>query len=112
MLIGIVVKNGIVLVDYTNLQRERGMGITQAVVTAGHSRLRPVLMTTLTTVLGMIPLAIGTGEGSEMWRGMGLTVACKPLMPRIFCAGHHTVRYLLLSLKEFARGRTGIPICQ
>jgi len=75
MLIGIVVKNGIVLVDYTNLQRERGMGITQAVVTAGHSRLRPVLMTTLTTVLGMIPLAIGTGEGSEMWRGMGLTVA-------------------------------------
>ena len=75
MLIGIVVKNGIVLVDYTNLQRERGMGITQAVVTAGHSRLRPVLMTTLTTVLGMIPLAVGTGEGSEMWRGMGLTVA-------------------------------------
>lgn len=75
MLIGIVVKNGIVLVDYTNLSREKGMGITRAVVTAGHSRLRPVLMTTLTTVLGMLPLAMGSGEGSEMWKGMGLTVA-------------------------------------
>ena len=51
------------------------MGILTAVVTAGKSRLRPVLMTTLTTVLGMIPMAIGTGEGSEMWQSMGMTVA-------------------------------------
>jgi HAE1 family hydrophobic/amphiphilic exporter-1 len=75
MLIGIVVKNGIVLIDFTILCRERGMGIIQAATTAGKSRLRPVLMTTLTTVLGMIPMAIGTGEGSEMWRPMGMTVA-------------------------------------
>ncbi|MDO5571672.1 MAG: efflux RND transporter permease subunit [Bacteroidales bacterium] len=75
MLAGIVVKNGIVLIDYTILNRERGMGIRQAVVKAGRSRLRPVLMTTLTTVLGMIPMAVGTGEGSEMWRSMGMTVA-------------------------------------
>lgn len=75
MLIGIVVKNGIVLVDYTNLCRERGLSVSKSVTTAGHSRLRPVLMTTLTTVLGMVPLAIGTGEGSEMWKGMGMTVA-------------------------------------
>lgn len=75
MLMGIVVKNGIVLIDYTILCRERGMGILTAVVTAGKSRLRPVLMTTLTTVLGMIPMAVGTGEGSEMWRSMGMTVA-------------------------------------
>ena len=75
MLMGIVVKNGIVLIDYTILCRERGMGILTAVVTAGKSRLRPVLMTTLTTVLGMIPMAIGTGEGSEMWKSMGMTVA-------------------------------------
>ncbi len=66
MLVGIVVNNGIVLVDYTNLCRERGMGVREAVVTAGRSRLRPVLMTTLTTVIGMIPLAIDKGEGSEM----------------------------------------------
>ena len=75
MLMGIVVKNGIVLIDYTILCRERGMGILTAVVTAGKSRLRPVLMTTLTTVLGMIPMATGTGEGSEMWKSMGMTVA-------------------------------------
>jgi HAE1 family hydrophobic/amphiphilic exporter-1 len=75
MLLGIVVKNGIVLIDYTILCRERGMSVLTAVVTAGKSRLRPVLMTTLTTVLGMLPLALGTGEGSEMWRSMGMTVA-------------------------------------
>ncbi|MDR1556153.1 MAG: efflux RND transporter permease subunit [Tannerellaceae bacterium] len=75
MLIGIVVKNGIVLIDYTILCRERGMGIIQACVTAGKSRLRPVLMTSLSTVLGMLPLALGTGEGAEMWRAMGMTVA-------------------------------------
>ncbi|MEG1748377.1 MAG: efflux RND transporter permease subunit [Tannerellaceae bacterium] len=75
MLMGIVVKNGIVLIDYTILCRERGMSILTSVVTAGKSRLRPVLMTTLTTVLGMIPMAVGRGEGSEMWRSMGMTVA-------------------------------------
>ncbi len=75
MLMGIVVKNGIVLIDYTILCRERGMSILTAVVAAGKSRLRPVLMTTLTTVLGMIPMAVGTGQGSEMWRSMGMTVA-------------------------------------
>ncbi|MGM9775044.1 MAG: efflux RND transporter permease subunit [Candidatus Egerieousia sp.] len=75
MIVGIVVNNGIVLLDYANLNREKGMGVIRAVVDSGHSRLRPVLMTTLTTVLGMIPLAIGTGEGAEMWRGMGIVVA-------------------------------------
>ena len=75
MLMGIVVKNGIVLIDYTILCRERGMSILTAAVAAGKSRLRPVLMTTLTTVLGMIPMAVGTGEGAEMWRSMGMTVA-------------------------------------
>lgn len=75
ILMGIVVKNGIVLIDYTILCRERGMTITDSVVTAARSRLRPILMTTLTTVLGMIPMAVGKGEGSEMWRSLGMTVA-------------------------------------
>ena len=75
MLIGIVVKNGIVLIDYTSLCVERGMSIKDAVVTGGRSRLRPILMTTLTTVLGMIPLAIDKGEGAEMWNSMGMVVA-------------------------------------
>ncbi len=75
MLVGIVVKNGIVLIDYTILNRERGMSIRTALLHAGASRLRPVLMTTLTTVFGMIPMAIGIGQGSEMWQPMGVTVA-------------------------------------
>jgi HAE1 family hydrophobic/amphiphilic exporter-1 len=74
MLVGIVVKNGIVMVDYINLNRERGMGIIQAVVKGGRSRLRPVLMTTLTTILGMLPLAISTSQGSEFWKSMAVSV--------------------------------------
>jgi multidrug efflux pump subunit AcrB len=74
MLVGIVVKNGIVLVDYTNLMRDRGVELTKAVIDSGRSRLRPVLMTTITTLLGMLPLAIGIGEGSEMWRPMGVAI--------------------------------------
>jgi len=74
ILLGIVVKNGIVLIDYTILMRERGMSVLEASVTAAKSRLRPILMTTLTTVLGMLPMALGRGEGSEMWRSLGMTV--------------------------------------
>jgi hydrophobe/amphiphile efflux-1 (HAE1) family protein len=74
MLVGIVVKNGIVLVDYTNLLRDRGMSLIPAVIAGGKSRLRPVLMTTLTTILGMLPLAIGIGEGAEIWRPMGVAI--------------------------------------
>lgn len=75
MLIGIVVNNGIVLVDYTRLCIARGQSVYDAVVTAGRSRLRPILMTTLTTVIGMIPMAVGTGVGSEMWTSLGMSVA-------------------------------------
>lgn len=74
MLIGIVVKNGIVLIDYISLNRERGLSIRQAVLDGGRSRLRPVVMTTLTTILGMVPMAIGSGQGAEMWRPMGTAV--------------------------------------
>ena len=74
ILLGIVVKNGIVLIDYTILCRERGMSAVDASVEAARSRLRPILMTTLTTVLGMLPMALGTGEGAEMWRSLGMTV--------------------------------------
>lgn len=74
MLVGIVVKNGIVMVDYTNLLRERGSGVTQAVIASGKSRLRPVLMTSLTTILGMLPMALGIGEGSELWQPMGISI--------------------------------------
>lgn len=74
MLIGIVVKNGIVLIDYTQLMRERGMGLIRSAVVAARSRLRPILMTTLTTILGMVPMAIGGGVGSEMWQPLGISI--------------------------------------
>ncbi len=74
MLIGIVVKTGIVLIDYTQLMRERGMGLIRSSVVAARSRLRPILMTTLTTILGMVPMAVSQGVGSEMWRPLGVSV--------------------------------------
>ena len=94
ILLGIVVKNGIVLIDYTILCRERGMSVLEASVTAARSRLRPILMTTLTTVLGMLPMALGTGEGSEMWVSLGMTVCwgltvstlvTLVLIPTVYC---------------------------
>ena len=75
MLVGIVVNNGIVLVDYTRLLVGRNMAILDAAVAAGRSRMRPILMTTLTTVLGMVPMAVGNGVGSEMWNSLGMSVA-------------------------------------
>ncbi|MFG6341623.1 MAG: efflux RND transporter permease subunit [Alistipes sp.] len=74
MLVGIVTKNGIVMVDYMNLLIERGSEVFDAVIAGGKSRLRPVLMTSFTTVLGMLPLALGTGSGSETWQPMGIAV--------------------------------------
>ena len=74
MLVGIVVKNGIVLIDYINLNKERGATVRKSVISGGKSRLRPVLMTTLTTILGMIPMAMGMGEGSEIWQPMGISI--------------------------------------
>lgn len=94
MLIGIVVKNGIVLIDYIILSRERGLAIINSVVTSGKSRLRPVLMTTTTTILGMIPMAVSTGQGAEMWRPMGVaviggltvsTILTLVLVPVLYC---------------------------
>jgi hydrophobic/amphiphilic exporter-1 (mainly G- bacteria), HAE1 family len=74
MLVGIVVKNAIVLIDFTNLMRDRDYELDEAIKRAGRSRLRPVLMTTATTILGMLPLALSTGEGSEIWSPMGISV--------------------------------------
>jgi HAE1 family hydrophobic/amphiphilic exporter-1 len=84
VLLGVIVNNGIVLVDYTNLLRKRGYSLTEACVEAAGNRLRPILMSTLTTVLGLIPMAFFPGEGSELVAPCGKTVlgglSCGPLM--------------------------------
>jgi HAE1 family hydrophobic/amphiphilic exporter-1 len=74
MLVGIVVNNGIVLVDYISLLRKRGTDLTEACLEGGNSRLRPILMTTLTTVLAMVPLAFFTGDGAALMQPLGVTV--------------------------------------
>ena len=74
ILVGIVVNNGIVLIDYTNQLRHRGLSRREALIEAGQVRLRPILMTTLTTVLGLLPMALGWGEGSEVRTPMAITV--------------------------------------
>jgi multidrug efflux pump subunit AcrB len=74
MLSGIVVNNAIVLVEYIEILREQGREIREAIIEAGRLRLRPILMTTLTTVVGMAPLALGLGEGAEMLQPLAVTV--------------------------------------
>jgi HAE1 family hydrophobic/amphiphilic exporter-1 len=74
MLVGIVVNNAIVLVDYINILRERDYSLINAILAGGRSRLRPVLMTALTTMFGLLPLALSTGEGAETWRPLGASV--------------------------------------
>ena len=74
VLLGIVVNNGIILVDYTNLLRKRGYRLLDAVMLAGRARLRPILMTMLTTVLALVPMALAFGAGGEMYSPMAKTV--------------------------------------
>jgi HAE1 family hydrophobic/amphiphilic exporter-1 len=74
LLIGIVVNNAIVLVDFTNILRARGLGIKEAAIEAGKARLRPVLMTAITTIFGLLPMAFAKGQGSEVWNPLGATV--------------------------------------
>uniref|UniRef100_A0A832A389 Efflux RND transporter permease subunit n=1 Tax=Desulfacinum infernum TaxID=35837 RepID=A0A832A389_9BACT len=74
MLVGIVVNNAIVLLDYTHLLEKRGLGLFEAVTQAGRNRLRPVLMTTLTTFFGMLPMAVSRSVGAETWNPLGITM--------------------------------------
>ena len=74
MLMGIVVNNAIVLISYIIILRARGFSMYEAVTNGGKDRLRPVLMTTITTLVGLLPLAISKGEGSETWRPLGITM--------------------------------------
>ena len=74
MLVGIVVNNAIILLDYTHLLQKRGLSLKEAVTQAGKNRLRPVLMTTLTTIFGMLPMAVSKGVGAEAWNPLGITM--------------------------------------
>ena len=122
MLMGIVMKNGILLVDYTNTVRKRGVSAREAVLEAGPVRLRPVLMTAVSTIFGMIPLAFGTGDGSEWRQPMGivsigglvastlLTLLIVPIAYTLFDDAQRALKrglsaVLGASLKQLGRGR-------
>ena len=105
MLIGIVVKNGIVLIDYTMLLRDRGLGIIPATVRAARSRLRPILMTTLTTILGMVPLAVSQGVGAEMWRPLGISVIGGLIVSTIMTLVYTPVMYCIFGKNGIKRRR-------
>ncbi len=105
MLVGIVTKNGIVMVDYMNLLVERGSSVFDAVIAGGKSRLRPVLMTSFTTILGMVPMAFGTGEGSATWRPMGIAVIGGLTFSTILTLFVVPVLYAILEIRAERRAK-------
>ncbi|MGH8442339.1 MAG: efflux RND transporter permease subunit [Nevskiaceae bacterium] len=105
MLAGIVVKNGIVLIDLVNRLREEGMDRTRALLEGGRSRLRPILMTTLTAVLGLLPMAIGGGEGAEVRAPMAITVIGGLLVSTILTLVVIPVVYTLLDRHQYDQDR-------
>ena len=102
MLVGIVVNNAIILIDAANQIRDTGVGAREAIAMAGRQRLRPVLMTAMTTIFGMLPMALKIGEGSEVWAGLAravigglttstfLTLYVVPTVYTIFAGKHRT----------------------
>jgi HAE1 family hydrophobic/amphiphilic exporter-1 len=103
VLAGIVVNNGIILVDYTNLLRKRGFELMEAVKLAGRTRLRPILMTMLTTVLGLVPMALALGSGSEMRAPMAKTVIGGLLVSTIFTLVFIPVLYAMFETGKLKR---------
>jgi len=105
MLIGIVVNNAIVLVDYINLLRARGAPMRRALIESGGRRLRPVLMTTLTTFFGMLPMAISNAQGSELWRPLAVSVMGGLMVSTLVTMVLVPVMYSLFEEKVRRRGR-------
>ncbi len=103
MLAGIVVNNAIVLVEYIEIMRERGSAIREAILEAARLRMRPILMTTLTTVVGMLPLAIGLGEGSEMLSPLAITIVSGLSFSMLVSLVLVPVIYEMTHLREWKR---------
>jgi len=101
MLAGIVVSNAIVLVEFVEIVRKRGRSVREAILEAARQRLRAILMTTLTTVVGTMPLAIGIGEGSEMLRPLAVTVVAGLTFSTLVSLLLAPVLYELTHLREW-----------
>ncbi len=110
MLAGIVVNNAIVLIDAINQARERGMEKLEAIALAGRTRLRPILITSVSTIIGLIPMAIGIGEGAEIRRPMAITVIGGMLVATFLTLIVIPVLYAVLDRKEFVARATENPL--
>jgi HAE1 family hydrophobic/amphiphilic exporter-1 len=110
MLAGIVVNNAIVLIDAINQARERGLEKIAAIKLAGKTRLRPILITSVSTIIGLIPMAIGIGEGAEIRRPMAITVIAGNLVATFLTLVVIPVLYAVLDRKEFVKARAGEPV--
>ena len=105
MLVGIVVNNAIVLVDYVNLLRARGTAMREALILSGGRRLRPVLMTTLTTFFGMLPMAVSNAQGAELWKPLAVSVMGGLMISTLVTLLLVPVVYSLFEEKVRRRGR-------
>lgn len=110
MLAGIVVNNAIVLIDAINQARERGLERIEAIKLAGRTRLRPILITSVSTVIGLIPMAIGIGEGAEIRRPMAITVIAGTLVATFLTLVVIPVLYAVLDRKEYVKSSAGEPV--
>jgi HAE1 family hydrophobic/amphiphilic exporter-1 len=108
MLAGIVVNNAIVLIDAINQARERGLEKIAAIKLAGRTRLRPILITSVSTIIGLIPMAVGMGEGAEIRRPMAITVISGILVATLLTLIVIPVLYAALDRKEFVKRTAGI----
>jgi HAE1 family hydrophobic/amphiphilic exporter-1 len=105
MLVGIVVNNAIILIDYINQVRKEKIPLKEAIIKAGTHRLRPVLITTLTTVFGMLPLVLSTQEGSSMWRSLGISVIGGLLVSTLVTLVFMPTLYFIFENKKIKRLR-------
>ena len=118
MMLGIVVSNGVLLVDYTNVLRRRGLSLSSAVVTASRTRLRPILMTSLATVVGLIPMALGLGTGSETNAPLARAVVGGLTVSTILTLFLVPTVYAMLeerfprSAEQLAGAESGVPVIQ
>jgi HAE1 family hydrophobic/amphiphilic exporter-1 len=112
MLVGVAVNNGIVMVDYTNQLRQRGLDVIEATLQGAVTRLRPILITTLTTTLALIPMAIGIGEGSESWAPLGRVVVGGLSVSALFTLFFTPISYSLIEGLRASTGTTPVPVSE
>jgi multidrug efflux pump subunit AcrB len=109
MMVGIVVSNAILIVDYTNRVRNEGVELREAIIRAGRIRLRPILMTTLTTTCGLIPMALGLGEGAEAYASLAIAVIGGLLVSTLLTLVFIPTLYLIVESWRATRWKHQIP---